>query len=449
MKRNSALALSAGIAATALLLSGCSANTSTTSGSTVSAADITKAMSTPTTITFWTWVPGIAPEIAAFEKKYPKIKIDLVNAGQGGAEYTKLQSAIDAGKGAPDVVQLEYSELPSFEVSKSLLDLTPYGAASLKSDFSPGPFAGVTNAGEIDAIPQDAGPMTFMYRTDIFAKAGVTPPTTWADFATDAATIKAKTGASIIDLAPDDSAEMLGLLQQAGANPFQYDGKKTVTIGLQTPQVKQVADYYTALIKSGNISLDPDFTNDWYQGFAKGNYASWLVGAWGPDDLLGSVASTSGKWTVAPLPDWTAGTAAGGDWGGSSDAVLKSSKNPIAAYEFTKYLNDNVASASQLTFNPKSALFPTRTTVLNSSKFSDESIAFLGGQKGNQVFASIAKTVNPNFGYLPYMNYASTEYNDTVGKAVTGKTDLYAAFGAWQQLLVTYGKQQGFTVKTN
>jgi len=449
MKRNTALMLGAGIAASALLLSGCSATTTSGGGGTVSASDISKAMSTPTTITFWTWVPGIAPEIASFEKKYPKIKVDLVNAGQGGAEYTKLQSAVDAHKGAPDVVQLEYSELPSFEVSNSLLNLNPYGAQSLKSDFSPGPFAAVTNNGEVQAIPQDAGPMTFMYRNDILAAAGVKAPTTWADFATAAATVKSKTGASLIDLAPDDSAEVLGLLQEAGANPFQYDGKKTVTVSLQTPQVKQVADYLTKLVASGNISIDPDFTNDWYQGFAKGNYASWLVGAWGPDDLLGSVASTSGKWTVAPLPQWTAGANAGGDWGGSSDAVMKSSKNPIASYEFVKFLNDSNASASQLTLNPKSALFPTRTSVLTSSAFSDQSIAFLGGQKANQVFANIAKTVNPDFGYLPYMNYASTEYNDTVGKAITAKTDLYTAFGAWQKLLVAYGKQQGFTVKTS
>jgi multiple sugar transport system substrate-binding protein len=102
-----------------------------------------------------------------------------------------------------------------------------------------------------------------------------------------------------------------------------------------------------------------------------------------------------------------------------------------------------------LTFNPKTALFPTKTAVLNSSKFSGEQIAFLDGQKGNQVFASIAKTVNPNFGYLPYMNYANTQYGSTVGAAVTAKTDLYTAFGAWQKLLVAYGKQQGFTVKTS
>jgi multiple sugar transport system substrate-binding protein len=448
MKRNSALALGVGVVATALLLSGCSGGGGgAASSGTVSQSDITKAMSTPTTITFWTWVPGIAPEVALFEKKYPKIKVDVVNAGQGNTEYTKLQSAVDAGKGAPDVAQLEYAELPSFEVSNSLLDLTPYGVAKLKSDFSPGPFASVTNAGKIYGIPQDAGPMTFMYRSDILAKAGVTAPTTWADFATAAATVKAKTGSSLIDIAPDDSAAILGLLQEAGANPFGYDGKKTVTVNLQSPQVKQVADYLTTLIQSGNVSIDPDFTNDWYQGFAKGDYASWVVGAWGPDDLLGSAANTSGKWTAAALPQWTAGANAGADWGGSADAVMKSSKNPIVSYEFMKFLNDSDASASQLTLNPKSALFPTRTSVLTSSAFSDQKVAFFNGQQVNKLFANIAKTVNPDFGYLPYMTYASTEYNDTVGKAISAKTDLYTAFAAWQKLLVAYGTQQGFTVK--
>jgi multiple sugar transport system substrate-binding protein len=448
MKRNSALAVGVGVVATALLLTSCSSGGGSTSSGT-SQADIDKAMSTPTTLTFWSWVPGIATEVAMFEKKYPKIKVDLVNAGQGNAEYTKLQSAIDAGKGAPDVAQMDQTEVASFRVSNSLLDLAPYGAGKLKADFSPGPWAEVTAGSAVYGIPQDAGPMTFMYRKDILAAAGVKAPTTWAEFATAAAAVKAKTGSSLVDLAPDDSGPMLGLLQEAGANPFGYDGKKTVTVDLQSPQVKQVADYFTKLVQSGNISIDPDFTNDWYQGFAKGSYASWLVGAWGPDDLSGAAGGTSGKWVAAALPQWSAGANAGGDWGGGTDTVLKTTKNPIAAYELTKFINDDKASALELTINPKSALFPTRVSVLQSPQFTDQKVAFFNGQQVNKVFAAIAKTVNPNFGALPYMNYASTAYNDTVGKAVAAKADLYPAFAAWQKELVTYGKQQGFTVKTN
>src|SRR5688500_3154221 len=62
----------------------------------VSQADIDKAMSTATELTFWTWVPDIAQEVALFEKKYPAVKVKLVNAGQGGPAYTKLRTALQA-----------------------------------------------------------------------------------------------------------------------------------------------------------------------------------------------------------------------------------------------------------------------------------------------------------------------------------------------------------------
>jgi multiple sugar transport system substrate-binding protein len=460
MKRRSALTIGAGIAAGALVdpacgVGGSSADAATsrtatadaTSGS-ITAAQITKAMNTPTTLTFWDWAPGLNGEIAKFEAKYPKIKIDLVNAGQGGTEYTKLEAAIEAGTGAPDVVQLEYAELPSFVVTKSLLNLVPYGANSIKKLFTGGAWASVAQDGSVWGIPQDQGPMTFMYRKDLLKKAGITKaPATWAQFLTDAKKVKAKTGAYLADFGPTDPEQEVGMLQQAGAAPFKYDGKQTVTIDLSSAKVKQVANYLTKLFKSGAVATDAAWTNDWYQGFAKGKYAGWVVGAWGPDDLEGSAGNTSGKWTAAPLPQWAAGQKSGGNWGGSSDAVLKTSSNPIAAYEFVKFLNSNPASAAELTSNPKSALFPTTLAVLNSKKFLKQKSAFFGGQQANKVFADISKTVNPDFQFLPYWNYAMTEWGDTVGKAITAHGNIYAAIQKWQTVLVTYGQQLGFTVK--
>ncbi|WP_066517070.1 ABC transporter substrate-binding protein [Curtobacterium ammoniigenes] len=451
MKKRSATAIGAGLVTVALALTGCSAgggSASSGGSSTLTASQVTKAMNTPTTISVWTWVPGLDNEVAAFEKKYPKIKVDVVNAGQGGTEYTKLEAAIQAGKGAPDVVQLEYSELPSIRVTNSLLDLTPFGATSIKSKFTSGAWANVASNGGVWGVPQDQGPMTFMFRKDILAKAGITSaPATWAEFMQDAKTVKAKTGASLADFGPTDPEQIVGMMQQAGAAPFAYDGKKTVTINLTGSKIKQVADYLTQLFQSGGVSTDPAWTNDWYQAFAKGDYAGWVVGAWGPEDLMGSAANTSGDWTAAPLPQWSAGQDSGGNWGGSADAVMKTSKNPIPAYEFIKFLNSDPASVSQLTLNPKSALFPTTLSVLNSSSFQDQKVAFFGGQKANQTFAAISKTVSPNFQYLPFWNYAQTAWGDTVGKAITAHTDIYSAIQKWQTVLVNYAKQQGFTVK--
>ena len=40
-------------------------------------------MSTPTDLTFWTWVPDIQNEVDLFEAKYPAIKVKVENVGQG------------------------------------------------------------------------------------------------------------------------------------------------------------------------------------------------------------------------------------------------------------------------------------------------------------------------------------------------------------------------------
>ena len=95
--------------------------------STVPQADIDKAMDTETTLTFWTWVPDITNEVKLFTTKYPKIKVNVVNVGQGAPHYQKLRTAIQSGQGAPDVAQVEFQFINSFTLGDgSLLDLTPY-----------------------------------------------------------------------------------------------------------------------------------------------------------------------------------------------------------------------------------------------------------------------------------------------------------------------------------
>src|SRR3954453_7936852 len=53
------------------------------------------------TITYWSWTPSGKAQVAAFEKEYPQVKVNLVNAGTGNDQYTKLQNAVKAGSGGP------------------------------------------------------------------------------------------------------------------------------------------------------------------------------------------------------------------------------------------------------------------------------------------------------------------------------------------------------------
>lgn len=440
--------LGVGLMATALLLAGCTpsttGNTATTS-TTVSQAEIDKAMKTPTTLTFWSWVPDIQTQVDLFEKTYPQIKIKVENVGQGAPHYTKIRTALKAGTGAPDVAQMEYQYIPSFNVTKSLLDLAPYGAAKLKPDYVPWVWKQVVSGKQVLAVPQDSGPMGNLYRTDILTAAGLSDaPKTWDDYATAAATVKSKTGAYMSNFAPNDAGQLLGLMWQAGVKPFSYDGTKGVKVNVNSARAKEVMSYWQKLIQTDQVSVDPDFTDQWYQGLAKGKYAGWLTAAWGPIFLQGTAAKTSGLWAAAPLPQYAGAAEASGNWGGSSDAVLATSKNKIAAYEFAKWLNND--KKSTLLFATKQFLWPTANSVAADPAFSDLKSDFYGGQTVNKTFAAISKTVDTDFQWLPYMDFAYSSFSDTLGKTIANKGDMSAGLDAWQKTLVDYGTQQGFDV---
>jgi multiple sugar transport system substrate-binding protein len=93
-------------------------------GGSASASSLAAALQQPTTLTWWAWAPQDKDLVTAFEKQYPKVKVNLVNAGTGTTQYTKLQNAIKAGSGAPDIAQIEYYAVPQFALGGSLADLT-------------------------------------------------------------------------------------------------------------------------------------------------------------------------------------------------------------------------------------------------------------------------------------------------------------------------------------
>jgi multiple sugar transport system substrate-binding protein len=442
---------SAALAAAALLLSACGAQGAASTGTpsatatvTVTQAQIDTAMNTPTTLEFWSWVPNIQNEINLFEAKYPNIKVNLSNQGGNTAQYQKLRTSMSSGA-VPDVAQIEYSFLPSFTLTKGVLDLAPYGFGSLKSDFTAAAWGQVTQGNVVYGLPQDVGPTGQLYRTDIFAKAGIPAPTSWDSYAADAATIKAKTGAYISDLPGNSMSPMLALLWQAGAKPFAFDGNKTVTIDLSSPAVKKVVSFWNDLIQKNLIATDNQLDDNWYQSVAAGKYASWLAAAWGPVFLQGTAAKTSGLWSATPMPQWDASKPASGNQGGSADVVMKDSKNPIAASQLVKFINDDPSSATMLA--TKQFLFPSNIATQKAPEFTDQTMAFYAGQKVNAVFTGISSTVDPNWQWLPYNDYVSSSFKETLGKAITDKTDLLTGLAAWETQIKQYGTQQGFTVK--
>jgi multiple sugar transport system substrate-binding protein len=158
-----------------------------------------------------------------------------------------------------------------------------------------------------------------------------------------------------------------------------------------------------------------------------------------------SAPDTAGKWRAAPLPQWKAGDQVAGNWGGSTSAVVKISKNPIAAAKFAEFINTDPESTRM--FATEQFLFPVTKDLLADPEFLGGKPEFYGGQQVNKVFAEISGTVDPEFTWPPFLDQAVSDWDETVGKSLADKSDAKKALDEWQNRLVTYAKGQGFTVE--
>ena len=448
--RRKFLISTAAAASSAWLLSACGGSGGdsgpSAAASQIPQSEIDAALNTEATLTFWTWVPDITNQVKMFTDKYPKIKVDIVNVGQGAPHYQKLRTAIQSGQGAPDIAQVEYQFLNSFTLGDGdLLDLTSYAPADIATKYPEWVWSQVHVNNGFWGVPQDTGPMGLLYRDDLLGDAGIEAPKTWDDFAAAAETYHSKNSKSyLVNVAPNQPGQIMAYLWQIGARPFSYDGQESVKIDLASDQAKQVAKFWGDLVTSGAASNDPDFNDSWYQGLANGKWATLPIAAWGPVFLQGTAGKTSGKWRAADLPQWDPSTSVSSNWGGSTDAVLKLSKNPIAASQLALWINTNHDSA--LRFANEQFLFPAMNEVLEDPAFTGQESKFYGGQKVNEKFAQISKTVSTDFGWLPFMDFVYTNFNETLGKAFAKKTDAVAGLQAWQDACVKFAKDQGFTV---
>ena len=441
--RRVATAMAAG-ALLAVTLVGCSSggNTPSGSGSSTGAAAVDAALKTGGTITYWTWTPAAQAQVAAFQKAYPKVTVKLVNAGTNTTEYTKLQNTIKAGSGAPDVAQIEYGVLPQFALGKSLVDLNTFGFDALKPDYATGPWGDVNIANGLWGLPQDSGPMALFYNKKVFDTYGIAVPTTWDEYVAAAQKLHAANPNSYITSDTGDPGLATSMIWQAGGKPFVVDGNN-ITINLQDQGTKKYTAVWNKLVEGKLLATIPGWSDDWYKALGNGSIATLITGAWMPGVLESSVKDGSGDWRVAPMPTYD-GTPTNAENGGSSQAVIKQSKNQALAAGFVRWLNHDPESIS--IFTKAGGGFPSTTADLTSTEFLATAPDYFGGQKINEVLTDGAKNVVSGFNLLPYQVYANSIFGDTVGKSYVSNSDLNPGLVAWQQQLVDYGNQQGFKV---
>jgi len=426
------MALTAATAVAALALAGCSAGDAGDEG--------------PVEITFWSWLPDIQKTVDLFEDAHPDITVKVENVGVGVDEYTKIQNAVDAGSGGPDVAHMTYDAIPNFALTGALADLTKYGGEDIPDTFLPGVVSLVQRGDAVYGVPQDFGPGVMYYRADIFDELGLAVPTTWDEYAAAAEAIKASSpdrNITFIDPGLVDAAYMG--LWQLDAKPWSVEDESTVSIDLGSDEATRWADYWTGLNEKGLLLESTMGADEWFRQMGDGQIATWIVGAWGLQALTGNLPDNAGLWRVAPQPQWEAGGTATSQFGGSGTVVLEQSKHKEAATEFAMWLNSDPVAVESL--KNDQGLLPTTNAAWEDPGFVDEEIEYLGGQQARQIFAESAQNSVTGWQWLPFQPYVGSVYKDTVGAAISGKTSIADGFAAWQERIVEYAEEQGFTVE--
>lgn len=409
----------------------------------------------PIEITYWSWVPNMDKQAALFTQRYPNVKVNVVNLGGGqSGTYPRLQTALRAGTGAPDVAQVEFGYIPFFASTGGLVDLGRLLPSNAKSFFPAWTWSQVSPDGKsVFGVPQDTGPFAMIYRKDIFDRYNVKVPTTWEEYAAAGKELfeksngKVKIGNFFSTFAPWFTA----LVWAGGGQMWTVDGdgyRQTLNNAVS----KRVANYWGDLIKKGYVSTLPAFSQDFWNAVAAGEVATSMEAAWGTGSFAGSLANNPGQgaqYRVAPLPQWQRGQPfRTGNWGGSTAVVTRQSKNPQVAATFALWLM--TSKTSVVAGWNGAGLFPAANAGLTIPELRDPNrnpVKFFGGQNVAQIYGQAARSVNVNFAWSPWAPTVDASFAKQVDLALKGSISWDAAMDAWQAETLEKAKADGFNVK--
>jgi multiple sugar transport system substrate-binding protein len=397
-----------------------------------------------TEINFWHWATGIDQYVNAFNASHPNIHVNLVMKSTPDDLYAALNTAVTAKTGIPDAIGIEYAYIQNAILHDELTNLNDLGVTDAADVFSPWALQQVSHAGGLYAYPQDVAPTIMLCNKDLLDKNGVTAPTTWAEFESAAAKLHASDSKAYLTNVTADGFLFMALAWNSGAVFTKWDGTN-ITVNFTSPETLRVADLWDRLIKSGNFMKVDTFSNDWSSAIANQTIACWITGAWGTKVVSGNAPALSGKWMIYQVPQWVAGTAINGMYGGASVAVMKASSQQKAAESFLRWLEMDPANALSLT-KPPEEWFPPQKSVFADPAWSDFTHPYFSGQKSNQILKQAGDAVNLAWQWSPLTAFESSTYNNLIGDVFAGKVSYADMVRDWEAKFKAYAVDQGFTV---
>jgi multiple sugar transport system substrate-binding protein len=330
----------------------------------------------------------------------------------GGSLITKVLQQ-ETSRTMPDVMMLDNPDVQQIASSGALTPLSDYGitGAGVEQEVLA---AGSLN-GKLYGLAPGVNSLGLFYNKDLFAAKNLTPPTTWAELASDAKTLSGN-GKYGFAFAGTNTYE--GTWQFL---PWMWSNGGTET-QLTSPQNAQALDFLASLVKDGSVSAS---VVGWGQGdalnqFIAGKAAMMENGPWNIPALkavkglnFGYVplpASAAGQKSVAPLGGETftvpnTGNKAKEAAAGKIVACLNTADNEKTIAAENNYIPSNPTIAADFgNSNPdlapwvsivadarsRTGLLGTKWPAVGTQIYQAEQLALTGKSSGAAALAQVA-----------------------------------------------------------
>ncbi len=268
-----------------------------------------------------------------------KVKFEIILGGAGDFDSAqKFRLALAANDNIPDLIRLNYTQIPEFAVSDVLMDFGK-NIEPIKNSIIPGVLEVMKYDGKFIAYPYEVKSKIWYYRSDIFAECGVDPAAvkTVDDFIAAGKKIQAKYPNKFIENYSVPSQQYDLMMQLSGNGGRFSDAKGNYNIA-SDPNVRKAFENIKKLKESGVTANIVDFSPDWQKGLADGTIVSQLIGNWFKKHIPNYAPDQAGKWALAMWPEEIR---TGSDAGAGVFIVPKSAKNKeLAADILTKLCFD-------------------------------------------------------------------------------------------------------------
>jgi multiple sugar transport system substrate-binding protein len=400
----------------------------------------------PTVITYWSWASGSQEMVDGFNASHDDIQVnfELIPAGTSGG-YSKMFNAVRAGK-APDLVTVEYPQLPGFVTQDVIQPLTGHGVDELVDQYPDWTWRQVKLGGEVYGLPKDVAPQVLFYRADLFERYDIEPPATWAEFRETAEWLRAEhPDVALTTFSNADAGMLSSLAWQAGAEWFDTSSG-TWEVNSTDPASTEMARYWDGLITEGLVNSEPTYAEKHITDLSEGRVLTLLGAPWSAGNLSRFLPELAGSWGVAPMPVWDADAPTAGNFGGSTLALPEGSPHPEEAMEFARWIStspDAIAAAA-----PASTAFPANTTLTDAwSAATEEANPYVRGMDIADVTTAAARSVDPSWEWGPDMTEGFARLNDETTSLLGRPEGLVTALRRWQDGTVEQLRMRGFDVR--